>query len=241
MCPEPATTIRTKVQRLSAEHDTLFFRPLERLRVRGITTREYQRQLLETLRGIDLAETFADTIAALNPDNPAEWLVRRHVDDCRYTIQLYYVRDGEVHAPHQHHNLISTQVVIAGSIHLREYQRLYRDDAGHLVLQPLRDEILGPGEAFQASEWHSNVHWFAAVDGPAILFNINARGYEQETFDTSEGQPFGRRYVDPTVFDLHGRAVCTEFDETEANRRFQDRPLSDFPMPASMNPARKAS
>ena len=95
-------------------------------------------------------------------------------------------------------------------------------------------ELLAPGDAFQASEWHRNVHWFAAESGPAIVWNFNARGYETTTFDPDDGGPFGRRYLDPRTYGVDGLVIAEELDAEAAEARFQGRPLTADPVPAEI-------
>jgi len=223
--------IRTKVNCLDGQFDEAFYQLTERLRLGQINVDEYQAETLAFLQERGLKDSFRDDIAIARSSSDQHWLLRRHTEQCRYTILFFAVKEHEVHPPHQHHNLISTQVVIEGKIHLREYQRVGMDENNQLVVQIVRDQILGPGETFQASEWHHNVHWFCAVEGPAVLFQINARGYEKTTFDEDDDGPFGRRYIDPTQLGDEAMIACHQFDEAEAERRFQGRPLSDFPAP----------
>ncbi len=224
--------IRTKVLKLDTRIDDDLFNIIEELRLGQLSVEEYQRKSMAFLEGLGLAKTFARDIAIAKSQKDQHWLVRRHTQGCRYTLMFFNVDENEVHPPHQHHNLISTQVVIEGKIQLREYQRLGRDENGQLKLQLVRDDVLGPGEVFQASEWHRNVHWFCAIDGPAVLLNINIRGYENEVFAPGDDGPFGRRYLDPGRFGEDGVIICEDIDEAESERRFQGRRLSEFPAPA---------
>jgi hypothetical protein len=226
--------VRTKVLKLSPSQDDMFRRPIEQLRGGELTSGQYQGTMRELLSKRDLRNEFATSIKALTPEAPADWLVRRHIGPCRYTVQVYLVATGEVHPPHHHHNLISTQVVLEGKIHLREYRRIRRDDEGRLVLRLVRDEQLGAGDMFQVSEWTTNVHWFAAIDGPAKVFAIDARGFEAKTFDQARDEGYGRRYVDPTNINGDGLAVCECLDKDEAARRFGGRSLSEFPVPGGL-------
>ncbi|MEO0809975.1 MAG: hypothetical protein AAFW82_04930 [Pseudomonadota bacterium] len=219
---------RTKVLKLSPEQDALFREPVERLRIRQITVEKYQQEIMELLCTLDLHKEFAGAISAVRGNSAAEWLVRRHIGACRYTVQVYGVEAGEVHPPHHHHNLISTQMVLEGCVHLRAYERVGRNVNGQLLLRLVRDDRLGPGDVFQVSEWQCNAHWFGAVDQAALIFSVDARGFEQKTFDTPDCTGFGRRYLDPTRCESEGVIVCESLDREEAMRRFRHRPLSSF-------------
>ena len=223
--------VRTKVLHLRAHQDDLFRRPIEQLRGRHINVAQYQRCVQGILQSLDFETEFAETIADVRHAVAAQWLVRRHIGDTRYTVQIYRVDPDEAHPPHHHHNLISTQIVLEGAIHLREYERVRRDAEGRLVLRLAGDGVLGPGRCFQASEWKTNVHWFGAVGGPAIIFAIDARGFEDKTFDKPGSEGFGRRYLDPTALEANGLAVCESLDKDEAVRRFGRQPLTSFPVP----------
>ena len=225
--------VRTKVATLEKEFDEQFFCLLEQLRNRSIDCETFQNQMRQACSQPDLHNSLLPALERLDQSNPAEWLVRRHVGSCRYTVQVYILQPSTSQAPHQHHNLISTHVVLQGRVHLREYERVKKDTEDNLLLQPVRDEILEAGDMFQASEWSNNVHWFGAVDVPALMFSVDARGYEQTTFhsDNDDQSSFGRRYLDPTVVDNSGHTLGVCLAETVAKSRFGNRPLSDFPGP----------
>jgi len=132
--------IRTKVKHLDAQIDEEFYQITERLRNGKINVDEYQAETLAFLQDKGLKDSFSDDIAFARSISEQHWLLRRHTEQCRYTIMFFSVREHEVHPPHQHHNLISTQVVIEGKIHLREYQRVRMSDKNQLVVQIVRDE-----------------------------------------------------------------------------------------------------
>ena len=222
--------IRTKINILDRRIDKDIFQLTEHLRSRAISVDQFQDQVVEYLQNLGMAREFANDIAIAKKSDDQHWLLRRHIEQCRYTVLFMKVDAGEVHPPHQHHNLISSQIVIEGQIHLREYERLRINENGQLVVRIVRDEILGAGTVFQASEWRRNVHWFSAIEGPAVVFNFNVRGYEKTTFNAQEEGAFGRRYVDPTFFGEDGLITCSQFDEMEAERRFQGKKLTNFPV-----------
>ncbi len=220
--------IRTKIDRWPHAAATRIATALEELRLGSISVERFQAHVLAVLDEARLGRALAAEIAEASRAAGDLWLVRRHVDDCRYTLQLVYVADREVHPPHHHHNLVSTQVVIAGQVHLREFERIERVGPDRVRLRLASDQVLGPGDVFQASEWVRNVHWFAAVGGPAIVWNFNARGYETATF-AADGA-FGRLYLDPTAVGEDGICNAAEIEKEAALQRFSGRRLADFPL-----------
>jgi hypothetical protein len=226
--------IRTKVNLLPEEIDDRYLGLIQQLRRGESTVEAYHSACLDyfhpllsdgVLRGLEEM--------ALSTEGELE-LLRRHIDECRYTVIMYRVPQGYVHPPHHHFNVISTQIVLRGKIRIREYDRIGRDANGQLEMALVSDRTLTKGDWFQASEWKRNVHWFQAVDGDALVFNTNARGFEPETFDREEG-PFGRRYIDPTGFGDDGKILAREIDEAEANALFANRALDLFPVPGPGN------
>lgn len=234
MSSAPAPHVRTKVDRWPHPAAEEIFRLLEALRTGAVAVEALQAESLAIFERARLASALAKEIAEVAESEADMWLVRRHVGPCRYTLQLLHVEAGEVHPPHHHHNLISTQIVLTGQVRLREYDRVRRQDGGPLHLRLAAERLLAPGDAFQASEWHRNVHWFAAESGPAIVWNFNARGYETTTFDPDDGGPFGRRYLDPRTYGVDGLVIAEELDAEAAEARFQGRPLTADPVPAEI-------
>ena len=232
--------IRTKTNRLDAATDLAYFQLVNRLRIGDLDIDSFQARCLAFFTPLVMQDHFAAEIEeAWQIDGQLE-LLRRHIDHCRYTVLFYRVDEHEVHPPHHHFNVASTQIIVAGKIRIREYDRVRRTRDGTLFLNLVSDRMLCPGDSFQASEWNRNVHWFQAVDGPAMIFNTNVRGFEEKTFDADEGN-FGRRYLDPTSFGADGIIRCEEFDEAEAQNRFQKRPLDDFEVPLPVRESLRAT
>lgn len=223
--------IRTKTNRLDDDIDSAYLALIHQLRKSELSVEAYHKQCLDYFSNCLAGGRFASLAKeAMGQDEELE-LLRRHLDDKRYTVLLYKVLDGQVHPPHHHHNVISTQIIVEGKIRLREYDRISRDADGNLKLKLVSDRTLLPGDWFQASEWKRNVHWFQAVEGPALIFNTNARGFEKETFDSEENGGFGRRYIDPTQFQEDHTIIGEEFDGEEATARFSGKALEEFAVP----------
>ncbi len=226
--------IRTKLMRINEKIDDDFFQILERLRGGEISIEKFQEESLAFFENVRLSKAFTDDIAIAAGSDEQRWLVRRHTDNCRYTILFYRVNENEAQPPHQHHNLVSTQVIVSGRIHLREYERVERSDDGKLRIRLVRDAILGPGDVVQASEWSRNVHWFSGEGGPAVIFQMNARGYDTTVFNDDDEGAYGRRYLDPTNVSEDGVAECEVLDPEEAFLRFKGHSLGEYPVPPTV-------
>ncbi len=158
-----------------------------------------------------------------------------------WQIQVIYLEAGEVHPAHGHHNVVSLQGVLSGALHVREFERLPAASNGEWRVRALCDQTFSPGDVLQSSDGGRNIHWFAAVDGPALMLNLNIRGYEADTFMPA-GSTLGRRLLDLTLgvaeFDAVGPILRAQLLEpSEAYLRFATRPLTDFPLPGpSLSP-----
>ena len=221
--------IRTKTNLLPPEIDEQYFGLICQFAEKQIDVETYLGQCVNLFHDIVLGDALAPLKQRAVAQGGQFEILRRHIDEKRYTVLFYNVEQNEVHAPHHHHNVASTQVLISGRLHLREYNRVKRDDEGRLLARCTSDRILQPGDTFQASEWKNNIHWFQAIEGPALIFNTNARGFETSTFE-NEADRFGRLYVDPTGEAVDGLITCPEFAEEQAYQLFGYKPLTDFPV-----------
>lgn len=231
--------IRTKTNHLWPSLDEEYLDLVLKFSQQQLNVETYLSDCIALFQPLLTGNEFKSLIERSKKQDDQFELLRRHIDEKRYTVLLYKVAENEVHAPHHHHNVASTQILVEGRLHLREYDRVRRNDNGQLVARQTSERFLKPGDAFQSSEWKNNIHWFQAINGPAIIFNTNARGFETNTFDASEGS-FGRRYVDPTSQSKNvdtqqanlkedHEIICEEFDANEAIKRFANKSLSLFP------------
>jgi len=171
-----------------------------------------------------------------------EWIYKSEVTDGKATLlecanflpgrswklQLFYIPEGHSHPPHSHSDVSSCLVVAKGTIHAREYNRFHdlEDDADHAMITLASDRRLLPGDALLTTRHNRDVHWFGAIEGPAVAFNFQAVGYVR-----------GRRllelrrvYVDPSEVGSGGVHKARKLKREEAKLRFEHRPLSDFPL-----------
>ena len=152
------------------------------------------------------------------------------------TVSMIYLHPGEVHPPHHHHNVTSVQIVVDGEVSGREFDRIRRMDERTLLLKPLFAGELPPGSLLLAHEWARNAHWFAASRAaPALIWNCNARGFEAQTFDLSDGRPLGRRLLRPEQTVSDGNILATEIGVAEAYETFGNMSPKDF-VPAVSTP-----
>jgi hypothetical protein len=206
--------------------------------IRGFGAREidlpaFQGRVLAALIRARSAATLRRHLTRALSQKTDQPLARKTWPERDYTVQILYIRPHEVHPCHCHHNVVSTQMVLAGRVFGREYERVRRRADGMLLLRPLSERWLAPGDYLQASEMSRNVHWFAAGDEPTAMFNLNIRGFERDTFDPRDGRLLGRRLLDSTLGADQGLVVAREIAVAEAYERFGARPLTDFPFPVA--------
>ncbi|MCC7272905.1 MAG: hypothetical protein IT561_09560, partial [Alphaproteobacteria bacterium] len=204
---------------------------LERLARRELTVDGFQDAIARLHAELDLPRLLAPWIERSLAERRNQVLYRRTFATGRETIQLFNLEPHEVHPPHGHHNIVSTQVVLAGRVRCREYDRVARLDADTLLLRPRFDGWLEVGDAMRTTEVERNVHWFAAGDAPAVMLNFSAYGYQDWTFDGKD-RPFRRSLVDPAQGTTpDGLAIAREADVETVYARFGGRPIDDFPLP----------
>jgi hypothetical protein len=201
---------------------------------RKIDLETFQSRVLDAVSDDRSAAPLEHHVAQALRQQADQPIARKTWPERDYTVQVIYISPNEVHPCHCHHNVVSTQMVLAGRVFAREYERIGRRVDGMLLLRPLSERWLGPGDYLQASEMSRNVHWFAAGDEPAAMFNLNIRGFEDETFDPRDVRSLGRRLLDPTLGADHGLVVAREIEVAEAYGRFGTRPLTDFPLPVAL-------
>ncbi len=211
-------------------------RLIETLGAGRVNVDTYQARVMALFADTALRTQLAQWIERTLSERADQILVRRSLPGRDYTLQLLYLQAGEIHPPHCHHNVTSTQVLLHGAGWFREYERIARIDARRIRLLPVRDRCLQAGDVMQSSEFVRNAHWFGAGEHPAVILNFNIRGYERDTFDPPAR--LGRRLLDPTRGDPDGaHVIAAEIDTASAYDRFATRPLQDFPLPVPLAPA----
>ena len=199
-----------------------------RLRRRELTPARYQEAVKAMHEELDLVNSLAPWIEQTLAEKQDVVLYRRTGKTHREAIQLFYMDANVLHPPHAHHNILSTQLVLVGKAHIREFDRIARLSDDTLLMRLKRDAWIGPGEALRASEIDANCHWFGSGDEPVVMLNFNAYGYQDWTFNPKD-RPLRRNLIDPTYgVTPDGLIVAKEISVEEAYAKFGGRPLAEF-------------
>ncbi|MGE0718295.1 MAG: hypothetical protein AB7P02_22805 [Alphaproteobacteria bacterium] len=203
---------------------------LERLGRRELTVEAYQAEVVRLHDRLDLPRLLRPYVEmALAGETPI--LYRRTFPGGREAIQLFAIAAGEVHPPHAHHNIVSTQMVVSGLIRCREYDRVARLGPDTVLLRRRFDGWMETGQSMHTTELERNVHWFAADEAPAVVLNFSAYGYQDWTFDPKD-RPLRRGLIDPTAGTTpDGYLVGREVGPDVAYTKFAGVPIDAFVEP----------
>jgi hypothetical protein len=206
-------------------------RLIDQLRQRRLTVDDFLTAIGTLHRDLDVVGSLTPWIERALTEHKNQILYRITAKDTRETIQLYYLEPYEVHPPHCHHNVISTQVVLRGRLRVREYDRIARCGPDTILLRLRADTRLNPGDSLRTCEVERNAHWFAAPSAPAVVLNFNVYGFQDWTFDPKD-RPLQRRLIDPTlVASPDGLIVARELALEDGYRKFANRSLDSFAIP----------
>lgn len=134
--------------------------------------------------------------------------------------RIFTFSKGQAIVPHAHDNLVSLFVVLRGSFRARHYARLH-DAPGHLVLRPTIDLRVEPGDQTSITDFHDNVHWFAATSDEALLYNLSVDAGVQARHPRRRA---GRVYVDPEGARLADGSVRAPRSRRDALRAKYEAP-----------------
>lgn len=203
---------------------------IDKLRRRELSPAQYMRAVQKMQEELDLPNSLSDWIDKALTEKQDQVLYRRTGKAHREALQLFYLDPNVFHPPHAHHNILSTQLILRGTAHLREFDRIARIDEDTLLMRLRMDGWFGPGVALRTTEIDANCHWFGAGDEPVVMLNFNAYGYQDWTFNPKD-RPLRRNLIDPTFgMNPDGLIVAKEVTADVAYAKFGGRPLSDFPM-----------
>ncbi|GAB4168463.1 MAG: hypothetical protein OHK0024_03800 [Thalassobaculales bacterium] len=204
---------------------------IDRLAARELAPARYMAEVGRLLASMDLVTMLKPWLERAMAEQRDQVLFRRTGKGHREAIQVFYLAPNVFHPPHCHHNILSTQYMLTGRVQMREYDRIARLSADTLLLKPVAEGWIGPGDALRASEVDRNCHWFCSSQEPALMLNFNAYGYQDWTFNPKD-RPLLRNLVDPThAVSPDGLPIAREISVEEAYAKFGGRPISDFPLP----------
>lgn len=205
---------------------------IERLGRHEITPDEYIDRIRALHQSMDLVGELRPWIDRALAERRDQILNQKTTPERSWTMQLLYLEPNEVHPPHCHHNLISTQVVLHGRVYAREWDRVARLGPDTVLLRTRTDRWFGVGDRFETTEVSKNAHWFCADGNPAVMLNFYILGFQEWTFDPPGTK--GRRMLDPTYgVQGDGMIVARELALNEGYERFGDTPIDRIPLPRS--------
>lgn len=187
----------------------------------------WQDEMARRVAAIDVAEVIAaldldrlaTTLDPLPDDRPRVQPLQLAALDDLFTragakLKLFALAPGRAIVPHGHHGLVSMHWVLRGALHGRSFDRLERTP-GHVIMRPTIDRVLRPGAATSVSEHRDNIHWFVAIDGPALALDVLVPRL-------APAGPHGRFYVDVRAAEPagEGRLRAPIISAAEARRRY---------------------
>ncbi|HEY0139937.1 MAG TPA: hypothetical protein VGF48_03520 [Thermoanaerobaculia bacterium] len=114
-----------------------------------------------------------------------------------YGAAIFGLEKNKAITPHGHRHMASAHMVISGSLHVRNYDRI-ADEPQHLVIRPTVDETIGVGAVSTMSSDRNNIHWFTAKTDRAFTLDVivdsltpNAPGYKIDLVDPRGGEKLG--------------------------------------------------
>lgn len=151
---------------------------------------QFQRALAALTRaGKDPVKTFV-TLAEVDGN------LRR----AAFAAAYFVFSKGQVITPHGHRGMVSAHTVVAGSLHVRTYDRLGRD-ADALRLRPRLDTRAGAGFSAAISARDGNVHWFVAEQDASATLDVIVQDID------ANGREFGLELVDPLAAQIDSDGV----------------------------------
>ncbi len=84
--------------------------------------------------------------------------------------------------PHGHSHMVSAHLILKGTMHLRDYDRLAMEDQ-HMIIRPTVDKMMRPGSASSISDDKNNVHWFIASSPTAFTFDVIMTDLQEKPYD----------------------------------------------------------
>jgi len=189
-----------------------------------VTPRAWRRRMQRLTHDVSLAEIlriidFESLAASLDSREEGEPLQRLvlptppGLGGFAFSAIVSRIRERFAVVPHGHHNMVSMHLILRGSVHLRQYDRL-RDEPTHLVIRPMADRVCHPGDTTAISADRGNVHWFR---GLTDSFALIIAAYDLDPVGST-----ARDFVDPLAGERQrdGSLRVPRVTADEAYRRY---------------------
>ena len=202
---------------------------IARLDRKEISAEIFVNELSKYYDEMDLTKELSPWLESSHGENEMKDIFTRENRDHNEVMSLFFIAGNSSHPPHAHHDLMSTQCVLRGKVHVRQYNRIDRLDKKHLTIRLTNEAVLDRSGKILMTENKDNVHWFGAVDEPAVILNYNISGTYQKTFDPLGSRHKKRYHVDPMTGEhSNGMIIAREMTKDEAYEKYSSRPLSEF-------------
>jgi len=127
-------------------------------------------------------------------------------------LKLHFMAEGNDHSLHAHRNVLSTQVVAAGSLEVQEYDLIGSLDDNPTRLKFRREEEVKPVAGIISTDRVANVHGFRPIQTPAVRFQFYLRGHTGPIKMLTPKR--GRLYVHPLGNPDEDGVVWAEIGES---------------------------
>ncbi|MGE4370502.1 MAG: hypothetical protein AB7E12_12565 [Burkholderiaceae bacterium] len=94
----------------------------------------------------------------------------------RWHLNLHFMAEGNIHNPHGHRDVLSTQVIAKGRMKVQEFDLIDSLEKNPTTLIIRRDEVVDAVSGFITTDSVCNVHGFEPYLGPAVRFQFYLRG-----------------------------------------------------------------
>lgn len=144
---------------------------------------------------------------------------------------VFTIPANTTHPTHAHHNLITAQCYLQGTVHMRQYEKVPVQEAKAIGLKLVEDQprVGFHQQSLLMNERYRNVHSFSAYDEDVVVFNIVVERHYDKS-DTFLGEDGARTmFVDATgPKKPDGTIVARYLTDEEAMASFSKKPLSAF-------------
>ena len=113
----------------------------------------------------------------------------------RWYLKLHFMAPGNIHKPHGHRDVLSTQVIARGQMAVQEFDLVGDLHTNPTTLRVCRDEVVGPLASITTTDKLRNVHGFQPHNGSVVRFQFYLRG--QAGIMAALFPKRGRLYVEP--------------------------------------------